>query len=158
MTQYVYIASPMRLPEGTFGENPVSSDQPHVFRNELDFTHLYFESNYDSQLKRRFSYSPHFSYKQQVATSSNHIPLHNQLRGTAEEEKCLTILYNYLEKAIQNSGFIEYFTCLNGKEDLVLSKKRSVHWTDIKPYDLVIEDREFLEITYWKQNDYYTSG
>lgn len=149
MTQYIYIASPMRLPKGSFGSNSVSPEQPNVFRNELDFIHLYFESNYDSKLKRRFSYSPHFSYNHQVAAYSSHIPLNLQLKGTVEEEKCLTILYSYLEKAIQASGIVEYFTCLSGKEDLALSKKRNIHWLDIKkPYDLVLEDREFWEITF----------
>ena len=35
MTQYIYIASPMRLPKGSFGSNPVSPEQPNVFKNEL---------------------------------------------------------------------------------------------------------------------------
>lgn len=148
MTQYIYIASPVRLPKGSFGLNPVSSEQPNVFRNEFDFAHLYFENNYDSNIKRRFSYSPHFSYKHQVAVSSNHIPLHNQIRGTAEEDKCLTILYSYIEEALQVSGVIEYFTSSSGKEDLATSKKRQIRWSDIKePYDLVLEDLEFWEIT-----------
>lgn len=148
MTQYLYIASPLRLAKGSFGSNSVSPEQPNVYRNELDFTHLYFENNYDSQLKRRFSYSPHFSYNLQVAAYSNHIPLKFQLKGTAEEEKCLTLLYSYLEEAIQASGVVEYFSCLSGREDLALSNKRNIHWLDIKnPYDLVLEDREFWEIT-----------
>ncbi|ADU32478.1 hypothetical protein [Evansella cellulosilytica] len=155
MTQYIYISSPMRLPGGSFGENPVSSEQPNVFNSELDFTHLYFENNYDSNLKRRFSYSPHFSFKHQVAAFSNHIPLTNQIKGTAEQEKCLTILYSYLEEAIQNSGVVEYFTSLNGEEDNPLSKKRNIHWMDLKkPHDLVLEDREFWQITLWNVDDY----
>jgi hypothetical protein len=146
MTQYIYIASPMRLPKGSFDSHSVSPEQLNVFRNELDFVHLYFENNYDSKLKRRFSYNPHFSYNHQVAAYSNQIPIYLQLKGTAEEEKCLTILYSYLEEA---SGVVEYFTCLSGKEDLALSKKRKIHWLDIKkPYDLVLEDREFWEITF----------
>jgi len=150
MSQYIYITSPARLPVGSFGSNPVSPEQPNVFRNEFDFVHLYFETNYDSEIKQRFTYSPHFSYKHQVAAYSNQIPLTNQLRGTPEEEKCLTILYSYIEEAVQNSNIIEYFTSLNGEEDLAISKKRSINWLDIKnPYDLVLEDREFLEITLW---------
>lgn len=149
MTQYIYIASPKRLSKGLFGSNSVSPEQPNVFRNELDFIHLYFENNYDSKLKRRFSYSPHFSYSHQVAAYSNHIPLSLQLKGTSEEKKCLTILYTYLEEAIQASGVVEYFTCLNGKEDLLLSKKRNINWQDIKkPYDLILEDCEIWEITF----------
>lgn len=151
MTQYIYIASPMRLPIGSFGSNPVSPEQPNVFKSEYDFLHLYFENNYDSEEKQRFTYSSHFSYKHQVAAYSNQIPLNNQLRGKPEEKKSLTILYNYIEEAIQNSNIIEYFTSLNGEENLALSKKRSINWHDIKsPYDLVLEDREFLEITLWK--------
>jgi hypothetical protein len=148
MTQYIYLASPMRLPKGSFGSKPVSPKKPNVFKNELDFTHLYFENNYDSKLNRRFSYSPHFSFNHQVAASSNHIPLKYEIKGTAEEEKCLTILYSYLEEAIQASGVVEYFTCLSSKEELEISKKRNIRWKDIKtPYDLVLEDREFCEIT-----------
>lgn len=150
MTQYIYLASPMRLMEGEFGSNPLSPEQPNVFRTMFDFTHLYFEKNYNSEAKRRFTYSPHFSYKHQVGAYSNQIPLNNQICGTREEEKCLTILYNYIEEAIQNSNIIEYFTSLNGEEHLALSKKRSLSWSDIKnPYDLVLEDREFLKITLW---------
>ncbi|WML46717.1 hypothetical protein RCG23_13795 [Neobacillus sp. PS3-34] len=148
MTQYIYLASPMRLPKGSFGSKSVSPKKPNVFKNELDFTHLYFENNYDSKLKRRFSYSPHFSFNHQVAAYSNHIPLKYEIKGTAEEEKCLTILYFYLEEAIQASGIVEYFTCLSSKEELSISKKRNIRWKDIKdPYDLVLEDREFWEIT-----------
>lgn len=149
MTQYIYIASPMKLPQGSYGSNPVSSGQPNIFKSELDFTHLYFENNYDSKLKRKFSYSPHFSFKHQVAVYVNHIPFKYRLRGTAEEEKCLNILYSYLEDVLQSSGVLEFFSSLSGKENLEISKKRSICWDDIKtPYDLVLEDREFWEITF----------
>lgn len=147
MTQYVYIASPNRLPTGSFGMNPLSPEQPNRFHSELDFTHLYFENNYDSDIKARFSYSTHFSYKHQVATNSNHIPLKHQIRGTAEEEKSLHLLYSYLNEAIQVNYVIEYFTCINGEEDKNLSSKKQVIWKNIAdPYDLVMEDREFWEI------------
>lgn len=148
MTQYIYIASPMRLPTGSFGLNPVSLEQPNVFKTELDFTHLYFENNYNSEKQARFTYSPHFSFKHQVTASNNFLPLKYQLIGNAQEEKCLTLLYSYLEEAVQAAGIIEYFTSLNGKEDLPISHKRSIRWSDIKTnYDLVLEDREFWEIT-----------
>lgn len=151
MTQYIYIASPMSLPQGSFGENPISPEKPNVFKTELDFVHLSFETNYDSEIKKRFSYSPHFTYKHQVAGYANQIPFPNTVSGRSEEEKCLRNLYNYLEGAIEKSSIVEYFTSLNGEEDLALSNKRSVNWEDIKdPYDLVIEDRELLEITLWK--------
>jgi hypothetical protein len=147
MTQYIYLASPMRLPKGSFGSKPLSSKKPNVFKNELDFTHIYFENNYNSKLKRRFSYSPHLSFNHQVVAYSNHIPLKYELKGTAEEEKCLTILYSYLEEAIQASGVVEYFTYLSSKEELAISKKRNIRWKEIKkPYDLVLEDLEFWEI------------
>ncbi|ALC83059.1 MULTISPECIES: hypothetical protein [Bacillus] len=148
MTQYIYIASPMRLPTGSFGLNPVSPEQPNVFKTELDFTHLYFENNYNSEKKARFTYSAHFSFKHQVAASHNFLPLKYQVNGNSMEEKCLTLLYSYLEEAVQASGIIEYFTSLNGKEYLPISHKRSIRWADIKTsYDLVMEDLEFWEIT-----------
>lgn len=151
MTQYVYLASPVKLPVGSFGLNPVSPDRPNVFQTELDFVHLYFENNYDSNLKRRFSYSSHFSYKHQAAVSSNYLPLSNQIRGTAEEEKCLRLLYAYMENAIQASGVLEYFTSWNGEEDMPIAKKGTIYWSDVKtPYDLVLDDREFLEIFLWE--------
>ncbi|MFZ3591149.1 hypothetical protein ACOI1C_18370 [Bacillus sp. DJP31] len=149
MTQYIYIASSMRLPKGSFGSNPLSFEKPNIFRDELDFTNVYFENNYDSKLKRRFSFSPHFSFNHQVAVGSSYIPLKYQLKGTVDEEKCLIILYSYLDKALQASGVVEYFTCLSGKEDLAISKKQNIRWMDIKkPYDLVLEDREFWKITF----------
>ena len=149
MTQYIYIASPMKLPQGSFGSNPVSSEQPNVFKSELDFVHLYFTNNYDSNQKRKFSYSLHFSFAYQVAVYSNHIPFKYRLMGTAQEEKSLNIIYTYLEEALHTSGVVEYFTSLSGKEHLAISKRRKVRWSEIKtPYDLVLEDREFWEITF----------
>lgn len=151
MTQYIYLASPMKLASGSFGLNPISPDKSNVFKTELDFAHLYFEKNYDHELQQRFTYSSHFSFKHQAAAFSNHIPLANQFSGTPEEEKCLTILYNYMKDAIETSNIIEYFTSWNGEEDLPLSSKRSVSWLDIKkPTDLILEDRGFIEITLWK--------
>lgn len=138
----------MKLPQGSFGSNPVSFEQPNVFESELDFVHLYFTNNYDSNQKRKFSFSPHFSFAHQVAVYVNHIPFKYRFKGTSEEEKCLEILYSYLEEALQSSGIVEYFTSLDGKEDLEILKRRNVRWMEIKtPYDLVLEDREFWEIT-----------
>ena len=84
MTQYIYIASPMRLPVGTFGLNPISPEQPNVFASELDFTHLHFDNNYDSESKERFSYSPHFSFKHQVTTTNNSLPLKHEWISTKQ--------------------------------------------------------------------------
>ncbi len=148
MTQYIYIASPLKLPQGEFGLNPVSKDKPNVFRTDLDFVHLYFENNYDEDTKQKFSYSKHFSYKHQTAAYTNSIPLKHEVDGSAGEKKCLELLYSYLENAIYKSGAIEYFTSISGEEDLSISKKKEVKWADIKtPYDLVLEDREFWGIT-----------
>ena len=48
------------------------------------------------------------------------------------------------------SGVVEYFSSLNGKEDLPVSCKKSIYWSDLKtPYDLVLAGREFWEISYW---------
>ena len=154
MTQYIYIASPLRLPVGTFGLNPISPEQPNVFASELDFTHLHFENNYDSESKERFSYSPHFSFKHQVTTTNNSLPLKHEWISTKQwnrkefERKCLALLYSYLEKAVGTAYVVEYFTSINGEEHLPISVKRKKHWKDIKkPDDLIIEDREFWEIT-----------
>lgn len=148
MTQYIYIASPMRLPKGSFGSNRLfTPEHPNVFKNELEFTHLYFENNYDSETKKRFSYSPHFSFKHQVAVTHNFIPLKYELKGIAIEEKCLSILYSYLEEALQAAGVVEYFTSLNGKEEFPISNNKIICWKDLKtPYDIVLEDREFWGI------------
>ncbi|MEJ8766732.1 hypothetical protein WKU33_12835 [Oceanobacillus sp. HCA-5259] len=149
MTQYIYLASPIRLPKGSFGQSSLAPEQPNIFKSELDFAHLHFENNYDPGLKDRFSYSPHFSFKHQVAADARDIPLKLQLRGTAEEAKCLGILHAYIEEVLQASGVVEYFTCLNGKEESAISKKRHIRWSDMKdPYDLVLEDLEFWEITF----------
>lgn len=148
MTQYVYIASPNKLSQGSFGLRPVSFAQPNIFDRELDFVHLYFENNYDEKLKQRFSYSPHFSFNYQVATYSNHMPLTLDIQGTAEERKVLDILYAYLEKAVQSSGVVEYFTSLEGKQDADVSSQREVRWNEIQTsYDLLLNDREFWVIT-----------
>ncbi len=148
MTQYIYLASPNKLSQGSFGLNPISSKHPNIFERELDFVHLYFENNYDEEIKKRFSYSRHFSFNYQVTTYSNHIPLKNELEGNSTEEKVLDILYSYLEKAVQSSGVVDYFTSLNGEEDLNISQRSKVRWKEIKtPYDLVLGDREFLVIT-----------
>lgn len=154
MTQYIYIASPLRLPTGSFGANPVSHEQPNVFKGELEYTHLYFENNYDSNTKIRFPYSPHFSFKHQVSTAHNAIPLKHEWKGAKHwggneiERKCLALLYTYLEKAVQTAYTIELFTSINGEEHLPISIKRSVRWSDIKTHEnLILDDREFREIT-----------
>ncbi len=83
-----------------------------------------------------------------MAVYVNYITFNYRLKGTPEEEKCLKILYFYLEEALQSSGIVEYFTSLSGKEDLEISKRRNIRWMEVKtPYDLVLEDREFWEIT-----------
>lgn len=151
MTQYYYIASPVKLPQDSFGANPIDADNPNVFQTEYDFTHLYFENNYDPVSKAKFSFSRHFTYKHQVETGHNSLPLKNQINGTDIEAKCLQILYLYMENAIHSSNIIEYFTSVSGKENEPISVKRNVNWADIKdPYDLVLEDREFWEISLWR--------
>ncbi|TDK58173.1 hypothetical protein E2K98_24985 [Bacillus salipaludis] len=85
MTQYIYIASPLRLPKGSFGSTPISPEQPNIFKDEYDFAELYFENNYDSETKRKFSYSPHFSFKYQVAVMSYHIPLKHWEKGVFDK-------------------------------------------------------------------------
>lgn len=148
MTQYIYLASPLNLPEGSFGLNPVSPEQPNVFETELDFAHLSFENNYDSETKVRFNYSPHFSFNYQVACSYNFLFLKDCLKGNATDEKCLGQLYLYIGNALQASGIVEYYTSWNGEEALPITNKRSIQWVNIKtPYDLVLTDREFWEIT-----------
>jgi len=147
MTQYVFIASPTKLPQGDYGSNPLSKEQPNVFNTELDFTHLYFENNYDSELKKKFSFSNHLTYEYQVAAYANQIPLKGSESGSTFEKKCLNILYKYVEEAIYNSGYIELFTCWNGEENNRLSNHRKVKWENIKsPYDLVLNDLEIVEI------------
>ncbi len=54
MTQYIYIASPIKLPQGSIGANPVSQEKPMIFKTELDAVHLLFENNYDADQKRKF--------------------------------------------------------------------------------------------------------
>ncbi|MFC0525159.1 hypothetical protein ACFFGV_16380 [Pontibacillus salicampi] len=149
MTQYIYIASPVKLPQGCFGHTPISAETPNVFNSEFDYTHLYFENNYDSIIKRKFTYSPHFTYNYQVAAAANDIPLKSCIKGTREEEKCLELLYSYITEAMKASGTLQYFTCVSGKEDSERLIQRKVNWNDLQePYDLVLDDREYWEITF----------
>ncbi|MGM7700608.1 hypothetical protein ACSVDE_02720 [Pseudalkalibacillus sp. Hm43] len=147
MTQYWYIASPIKLPVGSYGLTPVSLERPNVFRNELDFTHLYFEDNIENRSKKRISFSPHFSFEYQVDTSHNFMPLKGSETGHPNEEKCLHILYCYLDEALHDSGIVEIFTCVSGDEHRAINSKKQVKWKDIQsPYDLVMMDREFWVI------------
>lgn len=148
LTQYIYLASPLNLPEGSYGLNPVSPEQPNVFETELDFAHLSFENNYDSETKVRFYYCPHFTFNYQVACCYNFLSLKDGLEGNTIDEKCLGLLHSYIGNALQASGIVEYFTSWNGEEALPITNKRSIQWADIKtPYDLVLTDREFWDIT-----------
>ncbi|MBU8597464.1 hypothetical protein [Shouchella clausii] len=79
MTQYIYIASPMKLPQGCYGQKPISKDKPHIFKDELDFTHLFFERNYDNERKKRFAYSQHFSFN----VHPKEVSLFNRVKGVA---------------------------------------------------------------------------
>ncbi|MGG2028714.1 hypothetical protein AB1282_23700 [Gottfriedia sp. S16(2024)] len=144
MTQYHYISSPMRLKEGTFGDNPIS---PNVYANELDFTHLYMERNYNLEEKRIFSFSKHFQFKHQVWMMSQQVPMKGEKRITPEGEKCLKILYEYIKEAVNESGVIEYFASWNSEEDLPINHKREMTLIDLKtPRDLIIAQREFVTI------------
>ncbi|KON70604.1 hypothetical protein AKG34_18745 [Peribacillus butanolivorans] len=58
MTQYIYMASPMKLPEGSFDLKPVSPEQSNVFKDELDFTHLHFEDITIGHQKQDFHIVP----------------------------------------------------------------------------------------------------
>ncbi|MFD1020855.1 hypothetical protein [Thalassobacillus hwangdonensis] len=148
MTQYTYLASPIKLPTVTLGLNPVSPDKPNEFATELDFTHLYFEGNYDKEDGKRHSYSAHFTFKNQVAFMNSHVPLRHEIDGSRAERKCLNILYSYLDEAITRGGMLEMFTCISGQEERALERKKSIRWQDIRdPYDLVMSDREFWSIT-----------
>ncbi|MEH7351115.1 hypothetical protein [Gottfriedia acidiceleris] len=144
MTQYHYISSPKRLKDGSFGQNPIS---PNVYANELDFTHLYMERNYDPEEKKIFSFSKHFKYKYQVCMMSQQVPLKGEKRITPEGEKCLKILYEYIIEAVNESGVIEYYASWNSEEDYPINHKRQIALTDLKsPRDLIIAEREFVTI------------
>ena len=152
MTQYYYISSPRKLPEGDFGAKPISEDKPHVFSNELDFTSLFFENNYDQDKKKRFSYVPSFHYKYQVAVYHNFLPIKSEERGNNPiERKCLGLFYDYISNAVEESGMIEYCTCLNGTEDRGDWTRKTLYWGDVESRDdLVLNDREICEIVTWK--------
>ncbi|ODG91494.1 MULTISPECIES: hypothetical protein [Bacillaceae] len=144
MTQYHFISSPIILKEGSFGENAIS---PNVYENELDFTHVYMERNYDPEEKKFFSFSKHFKYKYQVSMVSTQVPLKGEKRITPEGEKCLKILYEYIREAVNESGVIEFFASWNSEEDYPIREKRQITLTDLKtPRDLIIADREFVTI------------
>ncbi len=147
MTQYWYIASPNKLPVGSYGLTPVLPDRPNVFQNELDFTHLYFENNIEDTSIERISFSSHFNFEYQVDTSHNFMPLKGSETGHPHEEKCLQILYRYLEEALHDSGILEIFTSISGEEHRAIRSMKQVKWKDIQsPYDLVMDDREFWVI------------
>ncbi|WP_088011208.1 hypothetical protein [Gottfriedia acidiceleris] len=145
MTQYHYISSPIPLKDGVFGQNAIS---PNVYANELDFTHLFLERNYDPEEKKFFSFSNHFKYKYQVGMVSTQIPLKGEKgKTTPEEEKCLKILYEYIKDAVNESGIIEYYASWNSEENYPISIKRQITLSDLKtPSDLIIADREFVTI------------
>lgn len=147
MTQYFYISSPNKLPVGDFGGQPISEEQPYAFRNELDATVLIFEDNYDSNSKDRFNYAPILSFKYQVAFFNNFLTIKGEESGKCYEKKCLQILYEYLYSALNESGVLEYCTCLKGTEEKGDWTRKTIHWGDINsPYDLVLKDREIFEI------------
>ncbi|AUJ24315.1 hypothetical protein [Virgibacillus dokdonensis] len=147
MTQYFYIASPKKLKTGVVGSKPISPAQPNVFKDELDATGLFFEANYDAEIKKRFDYAPVLSFKYQVAVSHNLLPLKHEERCNRDEERCLTLLYEYMKKAIMKSGVIEVCTCINGTEERDGWDEKSATWSNIKaPYDLVLNDRECWRI------------
>ena len=151
MTQYYYISSPGRLPAGTFGATPVSEDEPYVYNSELDAAALFIESNYDPKTKKRFAYVPDFTHKHQVSVYGNSLPIKPDNWHSCIEEKCMKLLYDYVNDAVQESGMIEICTCINGTEERGNWIKRTIYWSDItSPYDLVLEDREICVIVNWR--------
>ncbi|MCP8971035.1 hypothetical protein [Ectobacillus ponti] len=146
MTQHIYISSPSPLSTGSFGLNPVSPEQPNVYATELDFAHIHFEDNWNEKQQRRTPFSSHLTYEYQVALWYG-IPVKRGVRRTPEEEKCLRLLYQYVEEALQQSGVVEYFASWHGEEEDLLLKWKTVRWEEIQtPYDLVLEDRELWTI------------
>lgn len=136
---------------GSFGPTPVSEDKPNVYNSEYDWAGLYFENNYDSEMKKRFSYVPDFTHKHQVAVSGDALPTKLDEDHSRIEEKCVKLLHEYVKGAIQESGMIEICTCINGTEDRGNWTKRTIYWPDItSAYDLVLEDRELCEIITWR--------
>ncbi|MFP7495277.1 hypothetical protein SFC66_15980 [Terribacillus saccharophilus] len=152
MTQYYYISSPKRLPVGVFGPTPISEDEPTVYKSELDWAGLFFEGNYDPKTKKRFSYVPDFTYKHQVAISGHRLPTKLVEDHSCIEQKCVQLLYDYVNDAVQESGMIEICTCINGTEDRGNWIKRKIYWPETtSPYDIVLEDREICEIVNWRR-------
>ncbi|MEF2292504.1 hypothetical protein [Virgibacillus dokdonensis] len=94
MTQYFYIASPKKLKIGVVGSKLISPAQPNIFKDEIDATDLFFEANYDAEIRKRVNYAPVLSFKYQVAVSHNLLPLKHEERDTRDEEKCLTLFTN----------------------------------------------------------------
>ncbi|MBC2012709.1 hypothetical protein [Listeria marthii] len=145
MTQYHYLASKSLLGKGNDEDEKKTC---YVYKNDLDFLSLNFEDNIDYDTKEMFSFSKHFNpkCKFQVAISEGKLPLKNEYQGDAYEIKSLSILYDYILNASQESDTLELYTSWNGEEDLPLTDKKEISIEELTPESLILRDRELIII------------
>ncbi|SHH88114.1 hypothetical protein [Virgibacillus chiguensis] len=57
MAQYFYIASTKKLRTEVVGSKLISPAQSNIFKDEIDATGLFFEANYDAEIRKRVNYA-----------------------------------------------------------------------------------------------------
>jgi hypothetical protein len=153
MTQRFFLSSKSPLPTGEFGrKGEIDHKNRLVFHTDLDFAGLWIVK------VKRTDIPIHLNqpYVVEIMAEGGHFGpgADNQLRET--DIKCLTILLDYIKQQSPHTFLMEFYSAWYGEENRNPAKRSAVSFKDLtEPVQLVIEDREYLEISHraWQEKN-----
>ena len=149
MSSYIYIASDSQLSDGSVGDQGFNVFNTTFYPSLNSLESFFFEKNYDTDEKKIFNFSKHFSSeKYQVASIDLHLPDQGNRHVSHENKKALQELLNYIKNHFENTRatYVEILFCLNGQENEPLKQKSSINYQDLSTDDLFYENHKFLTI------------
>ena len=149
MSSYIYIASDSQLSDGSVGDQGFNVFNITFYPSLNSLETFFFEKNYDTDEKKIFNFSKHFSSeKYQVASIDLHLPDQGNRHVSHENKKALQELLNYIKNHFENTRatYVEILFCLNGQENEPLKQKSSINYQDLSTDDLFYENHKFLTI------------
>ena len=149
MSEYIYIASDSKLLSGTIGDTGIDFFNTTFYLSSNSLESFFFEENYDSDEKEKFSFSKHFSSKKyQVASIDLNLPEENQKKLNKRNKKALQELLNYIKNHFENTNatYVEILFCLNSQENKPLKKHDHIDYNKLSINDLYYDDHKFLTV------------
>ena len=149
MSSYIYIASDSQLSDGSVGDQGFNVFNTTFYPSLNSLESFFFEKNYDTDEKKIFNFSKHFSSeKYQVASIDLHLPDQGNRHVSHKNKKAPQELLNYIKNHFENTRatYVEILFCLNGQENEPLKQKSSINYQDLSTDDLFYENHKFLTI------------